>query len=175
MIPLLTIQADLLDMEIARTHYLQEYYDPLYLPVQHGFRAEHSRENQLLLTTEDLVQTYEVKIHTDLTVLDFSKAFDVVPHQRLLHKLDHYGPTLLCIQNFLTIRTQKVVVDGSFSATAHVGSGVPQGTVLGPILFLCYNNDLPSSVLSDVRLFAHNCLLYRPIKSKDDQKNYRRT
>ena len=57
-----------------------------------------------------------------------------------------------------------------FSDTAHVGSGVPQGTVLGPILFLCYINDLPSSVSSDVRLFADDCLLYRPIKSKDDQK-----
>ena len=119
-------------------------------------------------STEDLVQNYEDKIQTDLIVLDFSKAFDVVPHQRLLHKLDHYGirgPTLLWIQNFLTTRTQKVV-DG----TAHVGSGVPQGTVLGPILFLCYINDLPSSVSSDVRIFADDCLLYRPIKSKDDQK-----
>ena len=128
--------------------------------------AQHSCESQLLLTTEDLVQT-------DLIVLDFSKVFDVVPHQRLLHKLDHYGirgPTLLWIQNFLTTWTQKVVVDGSFSDTAHVGSGVPQGTVLGPILFLCYINDLPSSVSSDVRLFADDCLLYRPIKSKDDQK-----
>ena len=81
------------------------------------------------MTTEDLVQNYEEKVQTDLIVLDFSKAFDVVPHQRLLHKLDHYGirgPTLLWIQNFLTTRTQKVVVDGSFSDTAHVGSGVPQ-------------------------------------------------
>ena len=127
----------------------------------------------VILTTEDLAQNYEDKIQTDLIVLDFSKAFDVVPHQRLLHKLDHYGirgPTLLWIQNFLTTRTQKVVVDGSFSDTAHVGSGVPQGTVLGPILFLCYINDLPSSVSSDVRLFADDCLLYRPIKSKDNQK-----
>ena len=57
--------------------------------MQHDFRAEHSCES--LLTTEDLVQNYEDKIQTDLIVLDFSKAFDVVPHQRLLHKLDHYG------------------------------------------------------------------------------------
>ena len=120
--------------QIAQTHYLQEHHDPLYQ--KHGFRAEHSCESQLglLLTTEDLVQNYEDKIQTDLIVLDFSKAFDVVPHQRLLHKLDHYGirgPTLLWIRNFLTTRTQKVVVglDGSFSDTAHVGSGVPQGTV----------------------------------------------
>ena len=133
--------------------------------VQQGFRAEHSCESKLLLTTEDLVQNYEFKIQTDLIVLHFSKAFDVVPHQRLLHKLNHYGirgPTLLWIKNFLTTRTQKVVVDGSFSDTAHVGSGVPQSTVLGPILFLCYINDLPSSVSSDARLFADD--------SKDNQK-----
>ena len=139
--------------------------------VQHGSRAEHSCESQLLLTTEDLVQNYEDKIQTDLIVLNFSKAFDVVPHQRLLHKLDHYGirgPTLLWIQNFPTTQTQKLVVDGSF--LVNVGSGVLQGTVLGPILFLCYMNDLPSSVSSDVRLFADYCLLYGPIKSKDDQK-----
>ena len=61
----------------------------ILIPVQHGFRAEHSCESQLLLTIEDLVQNYEDKIQTDLIVLDFSKAFDVVPHQRLLHKLDH--------------------------------------------------------------------------------------
>ena len=75
--------------------------------MQHGFRAEHSRKSQLLLTTEDLVQNYEDKIQTDLIVLNFSKAFDVVPHQRLLHKLDHYGirgPTLRWIQNFLPTR-----------------------------------------------------------------------
>ena len=59
--------------------------------MQHGFREEHSCESQLLLTNEDLVKKYEDKIQTDLIVLDFSKAFDVVPHHRLLHKLDHYG------------------------------------------------------------------------------------
>ena len=146
---------------------MQEHYDPLYQKQE----QEHSCESQLLLTTEDLVQNYEDRIQTDLIVLDFSKAFDVVPHQLLIHKLDHYGisrPSLLWIQNVLTTRTQKVVLDRSFSDTAHVGSGVP----LGRILFLCYINDLPSSVSSDVRLFAGDCLFYRPIKSKDDKKTH---
>ena len=154
------------------THFTKK---EILTPVQHGFRAEHSCESQLLLNTEDLVQNYEDKIQTDIIVLDFRKAFDVVPHQRLLHKLDHYGirgSTILWIKNFLTTRTQKVVVDCSFSDIAHVGSGLPQGTVLGPILFLCYINDLPSSVSSDVRLFADDCL-YQPIRTKADQKNCR--
>ena len=109
--------------------------------------------------------------------MDFSKAFDVVPHQRLLHKLDHYGiqgTTRNWIQNFLTDRTQKVVVDGISSESARVRSGVPQGTVLGPLLFLTYINDLPSTVSSQVRLFADDCLLYRPIKCRADQEQLQR-
>ena len=104
-------------------------------PVQHGFRSKHSCESQLLITTDEFIQNFESKTQTDVVVLDFSKAFDVVPHQRLLHKLDHYGirgTTLNWSQNFLTNITQKVVVDGSSSESARVRSGVPQGTVLGP-------------------------------------------
>ena len=84
------------------THFTK---NEMLTPVQHGFRADHSCERQLLLITEDLVQNVEDKIQRDLIVLDFSKVFDVVPHQRSLHKLDHYGIrgfTLLWIQNFLT-------------------------------------------------------------------------
>ena len=92
-----------------------------------------SCENQLLITTDEFIQNFEGKTQTDVVVLDFSKAFDVVPHQRLLHKLDHYGiqgTTLNWIQNYLTIdRTQKVVVDGSSSESARVKSGVPQGAI----------------------------------------------
>ena len=91
-----------------------------------------------MITTDEFIQNFEGKTQRDVVVLDFStgKAFDVVPHQRLLHKLDHYGirgTTLDWIQNFLTNRTQKVVVDGSSSESARVKSGVPQGrpTVLG--------------------------------------------
>ena len=142
-------------------------------PVQHGFSSKHSCESQLLITTDEFIQNFEGKTQTDVVVLDFSKAFDVVTRQRLLHKLDHYGirgTTLNWIQNFLTNVTQKLVVIGSSSEAARVKSGVPQGTVLGPLLFLTYINDLPSTVSSQVRLFADDCLLYRPIKCRADQE-----
>ena len=133
-----------------------------------------------MITTDEFIQNFEGKTQTDVVVLDFSEAFDVIPHQRLLHKLDHYGirgTTLNWIQNFLinrTNRTQKVVVDGSSSESARVKSGVPQGTVLGPLLFLTYINDLPSTVSSQVCLFADGCLLYRPIKWRADQEKLQR-
>ena len=92
-------------------------------PVQYDFQSKHSCESQLLITTDEFIQNFEGKTQTDVVVLDFSKASDVVPHQRLLHKLDHYGirgTTLNWIQNFLTNKTQKVVVDGSSSESARV-------------------------------------------------------
>ena len=98
-----------------------------------------------------------------MVVLDFSKAFDKVPHKRLMTKLMNYGitgPTLKWIESFLVHRTQRVVIDGEASDWANVASGVPQGTVLGPILFLAYINDLPKYVKSSTRLFADDCVLY---------------
>ena len=86
-----------------------------------------------------------------------------------------FGEQLLIgFKTFLTNRTRKVVVDGSSSESARVRSGVPQGTVLGPLLFLTYINDLPSTVSSQVRLFADDCLLYRPIKCRADQEQLQR-
>ena len=104
--------------------------------------------------------------------MDLSKAFDVVPHESLLNKLNWYGvsgTTNKWIRSFLTDRQQKVVVDGAASSKAAVTSGVPQGTVLGPALFLAYINDLPDVVShSTVRLFADDCILYRQIRSATD-------
>ena len=112
-----------------------------------------------------------------MALLDFSKAFDTVPHRHLLGKLSHYGingPILRWIKAFLGDREQGVVVEGRRSPSARVLFGVPQGTVLGLLLFLIHINDLPSVVHSQVRLFADDCLMYRPISSIDDQSALQR-
>jgi len=112
-----------------------------------------------------------------MAVLDFSKAFDTVPHNRLLHKLRHYGikgNTWKWISAFLKQRSQRVVVDGKHSQWTSVDSGVPQGTVMGPLLFLLHINDLPKCVTSQVRLFADDCLIYRAIKSVEDQIDFQK-
>ena len=113
------------------------------------------------------------KDQVDIILLDFSKAFEKVPHQRLLHKLDYYGvrgDILRWIQSFLGYRKQQVLLERVMSAEAEVISGVPQGTVLGPLLFLAFINDLLESTASDTRLFADDALLYHHIGSSDDAK-----
>ena len=115
------------------------------------------------------------KKQVDMAVLDFSKAFDKVPHARLLKKIHHYGihgNELGWIQSFLSDRTQAVVVDGAQSTFGSVTSGVPQGSVLGPALFLMFINDIALNVSSTVKLFADDCLIYRTIASAEDVGPY---
>ena len=101
---------------------------------QHGFRRRRSCEKQLLTLADELIKGLDKGRQLDLAILDFSKAFDCVPHERLLKKLDHYisqGKTLDWIRAFLTHRTQNVTVEGVVSESIHVKSGVPQGSVVG--------------------------------------------
>ena len=105
-------------------------------------------------------------------LLDFAKAFDSVPHERLLLKLRSLGicgNMLSWLRSFLTSRKQRVVINGVYSDWANVTSGVPQGTVLGPLLFILYVNDLDSVVKkSTIKLFADDVLLYAPADTKQE-------
>ena len=140
--------------------------------LQHGFRHNRSCETQLLSFIQELSETDNNNIQTDLIIIDFAKAFDKVPHRRVHYKLNYYGisrPTLHWISAFLTNRTQTVVIDGKSSSTVPVTSGVPQGAVLGPVLFLVYINDLSDYLThSQLKLFADDSIIYIPIKSQHD-------
>ena len=138
---------------------------------QHGFRSQHSYVTQLISLLEDLSYSMDHHQQTDVILLDFAKAFDNVPHQRLLVKLRHYGITnSIChwISTWLTQRSQQVVLDGASSESVSVQSGVPQGTVLGPLMFLIYINDITESISLSLRLFADDCILYRTITTEED-------
>ena len=140
---------------------------------QHGFRARRSCETQLVTLINDLSSSLDRGDQTDMVILDFSKAFDRVPHKRLLRKLHHYGirgHLHSWITSFLTGRSQKVIVEISESESAPVISGVPQGSVLGPLLFLLFINDLPDNIASNTRLFADDCIVYRTIRDHADQE-----
>ena len=112
-------------------------------------------------------------LSTDVVYFDFSKAFDSVPHARLLLKLQAYGingQLLKWFESFLTGRRQYVKVNSASSSWTQVSSGVPQGSVLGPLLFVLYINELPSLVSSQLLMFADDIKLYRCIRSPKDYK-----
>ena len=139
--------------------------------LQHGFREKRSCETQLIMLIEDLARSASVGKQTDIILLDFSKAFDKVNHSKLLWKLHQYdirGQVLSWVRAFLGSRSQQVVIDGEESESIPVTSGVPQGSVLGPILFLIYINYLPDEVRSQVRLFADDTALYLTMEREDD-------
>lgn len=111
--------------------------------------SKHSCESQLILTANDILHRYYNFEQVVLVILYFSKAFDMVSHKVFLSKLLYIGldgKTLDWISAFLVNRTQCVVVNGSFSSPSTVHSSVPQGTVLRPLLFLCYINDISDCV-----------------------------
>eukprot|EP00745_Piridium_sociabile_P030076 TRINITY_DN49785_c0_g2_i5.p1 TRINITY_DN49785_c0_g2~~TRINITY_DN49785_c0_g2_i5.p1 ORF type:complete len:167 (+),score=21.68 TRINITY_DN49785_c0_g2_i5:150-650(+) len=117
---------------------------------------------------EDLTLLLDERNPVDVLYLDFRKAFDSVPHQRLLKKMEAYGivgPILNWVRDFLTEREQKVRV-GNETSSAKVRSGIPQGSILGPVLFTIYINDLHDCVKSTCKIFADDTKIYGKARDK---------
>ena len=138
---------------------------------QHGFISGRSTVTQLLKYLDKCAQSVAAGKVVDAIYLDFEKAFDTVPHHRLLGKLQAYGINgciLNWVADYLNNRTQVVAVNGTESDIGSVLSGVPQGTVLGPILFVIYINDMLDSISSEGLLFADDTKVFRQICSEHD-------
>ena len=140
---------------------------------QHGFRPFRSCLTQLLHHLDSILSILESNGNADAIYLDLSKAFDKVNHLILTHKLECTGISgnlLKWIKSFLNNRTQKVVIDGATSTPADVQSGVPQGTVLGPVLFIIYMNDLNEVIKNSLlKCFADDSKLIMSIKNPEDR------
>ena len=133
---------------------------------QCGFRQRRGCILQLLKVFDDWSKFVDTDTPVDAAFLDFRKAFDCVPHKRLLMKIERLGITgnlLKWITDFLSNRQQRVLINGISSEWTEVSSGVPQGSVLGPLLFILYVNDLPSQVSSFCKLFADDAKLYKDL------------
>ena len=141
---------------------------------QHGFRPGRSCFTQLLHHIDDIISILERNENADSLYLDLSKAFDKVNHAILIHKLKEKGISgkiLTWLNSFLTNRTQQVVIDGSTSSPTVVSSGVPQGTVLGPVLFIIYMDDM-NNVINHclLKMFADDSKLIKNIKNQADRE-----
>ena len=119
---------------------------------------------------EELAESLDGGEDVDVIYLDFCKAFDKVPHRRLLKKLYNYGITgkiFSWVKEFLSDRKQRVTIKGSKSEWRTITSGIPQGSVLGPILLLIFINDLPDVISICMKLFADDGKLFTRVKSDD--------
>ena len=138
---------------------------------QPGFLKGRSCLTNLLEYTEIISKWVDDGSPVDVIYLDFQKAFDKVPHQRLLIKLKSHGMgvnIITWIQNWLTDRRQRVSVEGETSAWTAVHIGVPQGSVLGPLLFLVYINDLEDGVASNILKFADDTKIFRRVQTRQE-------
>ena len=142
----------------------------LLWPHQSGFHSSDSCQSQLLSIVHDIYASFAIQQSPILEVranfLDISKVFDKVWHKGLLFKLEHIGLSgnlLSLLKGFLSNRFQRVVLNGQCSNQSSVLAGVPQGSILGPLLFLISINDLPDSLESSVKLFADDTSLFSTV------------
>ena len=164
-ISLTSILIKVLEKEIRKAIVAHMDRNNFFSKFQHGFRSGFSCVTQLLKAIDDWTKFLDNRKQVDVIYFDFKKAFDTVPHKRLVGKLHSYGirgNILNWLENFLHKRKQRVMLDGQTSEWTDVTSGIPQGSVLGPILFLIYINDLPDIVQSFIKLFADDTKIYKP-------------
>ena len=130
---------------------------------QSGFKPGDSCINQLLAMTHEIYKSFDACLDVRAVFLDISKAFDKVWHQGLLYKLKQNGISgnlLETLTDFLKDRKQRVVWNGQNFSRKNIEAGVPQGSILGPLLFLIYINDLPDNLSTNVKLFADDTSLF---------------
>lgn len=140
---------------------------------QHGFLKGRNTTTQLFESIHYYTSQINKSKNTDVVYMDLAKAFDSVSHQKLIHKLRGYGLSgklLTFVENFLINRIQRVRLNETISKSMIVKSGVPQGTVLGPLLFSLYINDAPNVLQSsEILMFADDCKIYKAINNSVDQ------
>ena len=136
---------------------------------QSGFRPGDSTTNQLLYLIDEIHQAFDCTESFEVrsVFLDISKAFDKVWHEGLIFKLEQNGISghlLKLLQNYLDNRKQRVALNGSVSELSTIESGVPQGSILGPLLFLIYINDLEKNIKSNIKFFADDTMLFSVVQ-----------
>ena len=130
---------------------------------QSGFKPGDSCINQLLSITHEIYESFDVGLEVRSVFLDISKAFDKVWHDGIIYKLTQNGISrnlLKLLEDFLKERKQRVVLNGQVSTWKNINAGVPQGSILGPLLFLIYINDLTEGLTTNVKLFADDTSLF---------------
>ena len=135
---------------------------------QSGYKRGDSTVKQLLSITNEIHKTFDEGKELRAVFLDISRAFDRVWHDGLLFKLSQIGiegQALNIVKDFLKNREQRVVIDGQSSDWAPITAGVPQGSILGPLLFLIYINDITEVITSDIRIFADDTFIFRTANS----------
>ena len=145
--------------------------EKLLNPNQKGFRPSDSCINQLIEITHEIFKVFDCNppLEVRSVFLDIPKAFDKVWHEGLIYKIKSMGVSgqlLNLLENYLTNRHQRVLLHGQNSAWAPVLAGVPQGSILGPLLFLIYNKDLPNGLKANAKLFADDTSLFAIVKDK---------
>ena len=141
---------------------------------QHGFRNKRSCLTNLLDFYNEVYSMYDDTRSVDVIYLDFQKAFDKVPHNRLLSKIHNHGirgSIHRWLGDWLSERKQRVVINGNSSDWRDVISGVPQGSVLGPILFIIYVNDIDDGLNSKISKFADDTKIASKVTTTDDRDN----